>query len=225
MNTLGNTTAMQKSGIGVVSSLGAGAAMGGPTGASAALLGSVANVAGTAVDINANTKRTGMVNANSSYMRDSNRAYADSVARGDYAQSIAGINARVQDARLLQPTTSGQVGGEAFLFATYGWALTAKFRMISAGAVATIGDYWLRYGYKVNRWISVPDTLMVMERFTYWKFSELSVTSTRIPELYRQTIRGIFEKGVTVWKNPEEIGNSVLYDNAPKYGTYIEMGN
>ena len=225
MNTLGNTASIQKAGIGVMSSLGGGAASGGALGASAALMGSVANVAGTAVDVNANTRRTSMTNANAAYMRDSNRSYADSVARGDYAQTIAGINARVQDARLVQPTTSGQVGGEAFLFATYGWALTAKFRMISAGAVAAIGDYWLRYGYRINRWISVPHSLMVMERFTYWKFSELSVTSTRIPELYRQTIRGIFEKGVTVWKNPDEIGNSVLHNNAPVYATYIEMGN
>lgn len=44
-------------------------------------------------------------------MRDTNRDYADFAARGDYANQIGAINAKVQDATLIQPTTSGQVMG------------------------------------------------------------------------------------------------------------------
>ncbi|WP_343100010.1 hypothetical protein, partial [Clostridioides difficile] len=59
------------------------------------------------------------------YMRDSNKTYADYAAKGDYANTIGAINARVQDSKLTQPTVSGQVGGEAFLLATTGMHIQA----------------------------------------------------------------------------------------------------
>ena len=39
-----------------------------------------------------------------------------------------------------------------------------------------------------------------------------------VPENYQQTIRGIFEKGVTVWKNPADIATLDLANNDPKAG-------
>ena len=38
-----------------------------------------------------------------------NLAYAKYAVNGDYANAIAGINARIQDAQTIAPTTSGQV--------------------------------------------------------------------------------------------------------------------
>lgn len=152
-------------------------------------------------------------------VRDSNRSLAQFAAKGDYANQIAGINARVQDAKLTQPTTSGQVGGEAFNLSIDQWGYDFKVKLPSAGAVRVIGDFWLRYGYAVNSFIW-PDRLHVMSHFTYWKFQQFEITGAIIPEHYRNSIRGIFEKGVTVWRRPEDIGNIHPVDNKPIEGDY-----
>ena len=152
-------------------------------------------------------------------VRDSNRSLAQFAAKGDYAHQVAGINARVQDAKLTQPTTSGQTGGEAFNLSVDQWGYDVKVKMVSSGAMRIIGDFWLRYGYAINARI-VPNTLQVMSHFTYWKFQEFTLMNTAIPEHYRNSIRGIFEKGVTVWKRPQDINAVRPTDNIPVIGNY-----
>ena len=148
---------------------------------------------------------------------DSNKTYADFAAQGDYANAIAGINAKVQDAKLMQPTVSGQIGGDAFNLATQGWTLTAKVKRITNGAVATIGEFWLRYGYCVNRFIVPPKNLQCMSEFTYWKMRETYIQGF-MPETFKQTIRGIFESCVTVLRNPNNVGTIDSASNKPISG-------
>jgi hypothetical protein len=157
---------------------------------------------------------------NSAYLRDSNKSLADWSANGDYQNQIAGINARVQDAKLTQPTTAGQVGGNAFNLATYRWGVDIKVKRLTPAFMNAIGEYWLRYGYAINRFGKMPEGFMVMEKFTYWKLKESYITASQCPENFKQVIRGIFEKGVTVWKNPADIGNIDIADNAPLGGVY-----
>jgi hypothetical protein len=57
-----------------------------------------------------------------------------------------------------------------------------------------------------------------MTKFTYWKLKETYITSSLCPEVYKQTIRGIFEKGVTVWVTPTDIGNIDIASNEPIAG-------
>jgi hypothetical protein len=146
-------------------------------------------------------------------INDSNRSYADYAARGDYQNQIAGIQAKVQDARLIQPTTSGQVGGDAFILAMYKWGYDVKVKMLQGAAINAIGEYWLRYGYQTNRFGKMPASFQVMTKFTYWKLRETYITGSACPETYKQAIRGIFEKGVTVWSNPADIGTIDIADN------------
>ena len=204
----------------VASGLGSGAA--GITGVG---LGIANAAASTAINIHQNTQSTSISNSlaarsnasrvgMSEYVRDSNKGYADMAAKGDYQNAIAGINAKVQDARMIQPTVSGQVGGEGFNLSTIGWRCDVKMKFISKGIVKIIGDYWLRYGYAVNRFVQkLPTDLMVMQRFTYWKLSETYLISGNCPETFKQTLRGIFEKGVTVWRNADDIGRVAITDN------------
>lgn len=211
-------------------------AMGGPAGAAGgALMGAGNAVMGglsAAVDMNARNQGLGISNALASgvnrtqtdqagYVRDTNKAYGDFAARGDYQNAIAGINAKVQDAKMIQPTTAGQVGGDAFMLATYKWGYDVKVKMLQASAMATYGEYWLRYGYKVNRFGRMPENFMVCENFTYWKLRETYITSSACPETFKQTLRGIFEKGVTVWNNPADIGQIDIADNAPLTGVTL----
>jgi len=198
------------------------------------LVGAGMNVANTAADyaigLNQRNQSMGISNSlagdntalsNSAALKtaDSNKDYAQLAAKGDYANTIAGITAKVQDAKMIQPTSSGQIGGEAFNLATHQWGYDVKVKMLQAAAMNSIGEYWLRYGYQVNRFVqNIPTSFMVMEKFTYWKLRETYITSSACPETYKQAIRGIFEKGVTVWSNPADIGNIDIADNAPLTG-------
>lgn len=143
---------------------------------------------------------------NQGTIRDNNYSLADQASRGDYSNAIAGIDARVQDMQMLQPTTSGQIGGESFNLAKLGWGVWFKIKRMQGAPLRHIGEHWLRYGYAVHAWMVLPQSLSLMSKFTYWKTLETTVRSNGCPEMYRMTIRGILEKGVTVWKNPNDIG-------------------
>lgn len=150
---------------------------------------------------------------------DSNLSLSRYSARGDYQNQVGAINAKVQDAQLTQPSISGQQGGEAFNLSKDQWSLDMKIKMVHMGVVRTIGDMWLRYGYKVNT-NYIPYTLSVMSHFSYWKFTEATLINTYIPERYKQAFRGILEKGVTVWVDPDDIGFVAPENNTPVYDHY-----
>lgn len=210
-----------------------GAMRGGGLGAVAGgIAGAIGSLSGALIDINQTTQQTAISNAlassqntarvgTSGFMRDTNKDFADFAARGDYAQAIAAINAKVQDAKLIQPTTAGQVGGEAFLLTAWKWALHAKVKRISPAAQISIGEFWLRYGYAVNRFGTPPASLRCMSNFTYWKMRETYLKAGPMPESYKMAIRGIFEKGVTVWTDPAVIGRVDLADNEPLKGVRL----
>ena len=226
---LSNRTNTLSTGVNAAGNILTGLATSGPAGALSAAFGGVMSGINTAIQNDAANKstaisnaaaqgQTAISNASAAYNRDTNRAYAQYSAQGDYANAIAGLNAKCQDAKLLQPSTSGQVGGDAFNLFIFGWQVTAKLKIINSGARKRIGEFWLRYGYAVNTPIKPPSDLMCMRNFTYWKFSETYLSAGDVPETFRQTIRGIFEKGVTVWRSPNIIGNIDWADNEPLPG-------
>lgn len=165
---------------------------------------------------NANRAQVG----NAGFIRDTNKNLADWAARGDYENTIAGINARVQDANMIQPTTSGQVGGEAMNIVNNNFGFSLRWKLIDNAAIKRIGDYWLRYGYAVRVFSNIT-TLKVMTKFSYWRLAETYIISAPMPESFKQAIRGIFEKGVTVWSHPRDIGNIDISDNEPIPGIRI----
>lgn len=177
-----------------------------------------ANNQGMGISVGASRATNDASNMLSMDIADSNKKYANTAANGDYAQAIAGINARIQDAKLTQPTTSGQLGGDSFLLSNYKWGYDLKVKMLGGAALASLGEYFLRYGYNIGRFMQIPASLMVMTKFTYWKLSETYIVSSKCPEEYRQTLRGIMEKGVTVWANPNDIGQIDIADNQPLNG-------
>jgi hypothetical protein len=151
-------------------------------------------------------------------VRDTNNAFATMAAKGDYANAIAGIKARVQDARMLQPSTSGQFGGDAFNLVNGKFGYSLRWKMANLNALRSLGQYWLRYGYAINQYVQMPASLHCMSKFTYWKLSETYLSQGAFPEGFKQVLRGVFEKGVTVWKNPDDIGNTPLSANQPLEG-------
>ena len=236
-NQIGLDTARAQTSLGQQTAIMQGV-LGGATGmigagSPGAMIGAAANaVAGTAIAVN-QSEQSYNINAgqmrqqnaaqtgNMAFNRDTNQEYAQYAARGDYQNTIAGINAKVQDAKMIQPTTSGQVGGEAFLLASDKWGYDFKIKMLQGAAIARLGDYWLRYGYAVQRFGNLPRNFKAMTHFTYWKLSETYLAGGDMPEQFRGTIRGIFEKGVTVWTKPEYIGRMHSVDNKPLEGIVL----
>lgn len=221
----GGATSMASSGVGAL-----GAAASGNAGSAAA---GVANMAlagantalnadwinrTTATQVGAATATTQNNIGLQGYIRDTNYDYAVYAANGDYETAIQGIQAKVQDARLTQPSTSGQNGGDAFNFCKGYMGVRLKFKRLKPNFMRQVGDFWLRYGYYVNRWIVPPADLKCMENFTYWKMQSVSLDSSEVPELFKESIRGIFEKGVTVWNDPNKMYKVDLADNEPVKG-------
>lgn len=141
-------------------------------------------------------------------------------AQGDYENAIAKIEATVQDAALTAPSVIGQAGGSGFSMSNGLFVVQTRFKTIDQNHMHIIGEYWLRYGYAVREFMVPPADLCCMEHFTYWKMLETSVECALADETSKETIRGIFEKGVTVWKSADEITTWDLSDNDPILGEY-----
>lgn len=162
--------------------------------------------------------QTNLSNQQTMQLADMNKQLAQATAQGDYENTIAGINAQVQQTQTVPPTTSGALGGDAFNLANGLIGVMVRFRQIPPAAMQAIGEMWLRYGYYVQRFMKLPANLMAMSNFTYWKLHELYVRSSTCPEEYRLTVKGIFESGVTVWTDPDKIGVTDYADNVPLAG-------
>lgn len=226
---LANQTRLYRGGVNAAGSIVGGAVRGGGAGA---VMGVLNEGASAAIDINQNIQGANiqMSNTNRStdasltnmaYNRDTNKQYADFANKGDYQNTIAQINARVQDTKLTQPTASGGIGGDAFLLSAHKLGVDIKMKMLPRGAMERVGEYWLRYGYAVNRFMVMPESLMTMSNFTYWKLKESHIIESECPEPYKAALRGIMESGVTIFKNPDHIGRLDPYSNNPIVDNYF----
>nr|DAF93341.1 MAG TPA: Major tail protein [Podoviridae sp. ctnuR9] len=150
-----------------------------------------------------------------------NLDYAKYAARGDYANQIAAINATVQDAALQAPSTVGQMGGQGFMWKNGLVGFAVNYKTAGGAAMRTVCDFWARYGYKIQRFYNFSNAKMtalkIMSHFSYWKVSETYITCAKANEAEKDAIRGVLEKGVTVWGNPSEIGNIAPAVNTPLY--------
>lgn len=160
---------------------------------------------------------TGLSNQLSAITSQANYGLADYAAQGDYQNAIAGINAQVQQMQLTPPTTSGALGGDMFNLSNGIMGVLVRFKTCAPSALRAAGEYMLRYGYFVQRFVTPPASLECMEKFTFWQMQEAYVRGT-LPEEYRLTIKGMFERGVTVWNRPEYIGVTDWADNEPLSG-------
>jgi len=176
-------------------------------------LGVRTHAAGSSADISGNL---------STVMRDSNKGLADWAAKGDYANNRSALDAKVQDMQMTPHGMSGQFGGETFNLVNDEMSLVMRVKMPDQASITTIGEYWLRYGYPVRRAAFIPHDLRVMDKFSYWKMTEVYIRTAGMPETFKQTIRGILEKGVTVWSSPDDMGMIDFADNRPLSGVVIE---
>ena len=188
-----------------------------------------ANDAATAKNNAARTRNTGDSNANLSYnatVANNQRSNATTLrnlqeSRDASTFALQTTLEQAQRSAALDymnhlndaPRAYGAPTGDATtdVFAYRGCQIRVKTQ--SESAIRQAGDQMLRYGYTYEgAW--KPTTLNVMKHYTYWQCSELWLDSdTNILDSGRRHIRDLFETGVTVWRDPAEIGKVGIYDN------------
>jgi hypothetical protein len=171
----------------------------------------------------ANATGAGSLNAKLSGqydIADNNLELARNAAKGDYQNAIAGINATVQDAALTPPSTVGQSGGQGFNWKNGLVCITVTYKTLSGASLSAVADYFRRYGYSVRRFLTLGSVrhMLCMSKFAYWRAMGASLTCADANESERETMRGIIEKGVTLWDAPESIGNTAATDNTARDG-------
>lgn len=181
-------------------------------------LGLASGLASAGVDYWAANEQFNNNQALQSNFATQNADLAKWAAQGDYQNAIEGINATVQDMALTQPSVIGQQGGDGFNLANGLFAIWVRYKEINTNMQNVVGEYFLRYGYAIHEFMSLPDNFKCMENFTYWQCKEVYLNCSQADEGAKETIRGIFEKGVTVWNSPELIGNIDIANNDPLEG-------
>lgn len=181
--------------------------------------GVVGGLAHGAVNYLSSNAQFGNNQKNAQYVADSNKKFANMANAGDYQQAIKGIQATVQDAALTPPSQSGQMGGQGFLWKNGLVGVALTYKMASGAQLRSVVDYWRRYGYQVHRFIQLNDRpmrdMLVMSDFSYWKASEVYISAVEGNEDEVATIRGVFQRGVTFWRDPNAIGRVDISRNRP----------
>lgn len=151
------------------------------------------------------SKTTAYENAERDYetAKDNNQAV--------YDNALEAIENGIKQAALGEPSIFGDNA--------YGETSTTRPQAVFCNIVtqlpdeiAQAGDYFLRYGYAVNRYWEF-DGFNKMKHFTYWKCSDVNIQGNNVPDAYLDEIRFYLMGGVCVWKNPDDIGRISVYDN------------
>ena len=166
----------------------------------------------------ANTRSTAHTNAQRlSNTLNTNAEYTDRaalVAAQDILRNTQnGYKARLSDSKRNSPVVLCSASGDPAPDYMRTRGVQIKVRTQSRNAIRCAGDEFVRYGYNLNQMWHVK-SLTLMKHFTYWKAKDCWVyDKCQTNDSAQRGIAAIFEQGVTVWSNPEEIGMVNPYDN------------
>ena len=179
--------------------------------------GQAANAAATTIANAARSKTaqdTAAANTNATEKANALRAYNTEVANAERTRSQAqsAITNDTAQAALRAPFVYGSFAdGDSAV--TKPIALFANVVTQSKAAISCAGDEMLRYGYMLDRQWPFNGNWNVGKYFTYWKLKDFWVSNLNVPDMYMDKIRFFLFGGVTVWRNPDDIGKRSIYDN------------
>lgn len=128
------------------------------------------------------------------------------------SQAQSAITNDVAQAALRSPFVYGSFA-DGDSAATKPMALFANIVTQSKAAISAAGDEFLRYGYAYGKQWDFNGNWNVGKHFTYWKLNDFWVKNLNVPDMYMDKLRFFLFGGVTVWRNPEDIGNVTIYEN------------
>lgn len=159
-----------------------------------------------ATDMTATSANT--TNANASASRNQSVDNAKRIMMN----TRSNVNAAWRDLLNHAAQPVGAYGGDNFRQATGLDTMTVKIVTEDNGAIAAAGDYMLRYGIASNKLYNKP-SLTPCKHFTYWQTADIWTICPLAQNEQLQTIRNIFNSGVTIWNRPEEVGGDFVHDN------------
>lgn len=170
-----------------------------------------------------NTNNTNASNATSSGIAANNANTSNTNAAASRNQSVdnakramvntrSNVNAAWRDLLNHAAQPVGSYGGDNFRQATGLDTMTVKIVTEDNGAIAAAGDCMLRYGIAGNKLYNRP-SLTPCKHFTYWRAADIWTVCPLAQNEQLQTIKDIFNSGVTIWTKPEEVGGDFIHDN------------
>lgn len=134
------------------------------------------------------------------------------------ASQVATTLARWKDASMMPPQAKS-IGGGSIVFQTGEYGFHYLYTYIREEYARIIDDYFNMYGYKTNR-VKVPYVKNEPGNMRpYWNY--IKVLNCKIngslPVEYERVLHDIYERGITFWSTPWDVGNYTL-DNSPTGG-------
>lgn len=141
-------------------------------------------------------------------------SYNAAVSNADdiYANSGKRIANLVSQSKLGAPKIYGSVSNAEYA-TTKPMGLFFNVVTQSDYSISLAGDEFLRYGYMYNKQWEFDGNWCAAPKFTFWKLRDFWVNSNNVPDLYMDMIRFFLYGGVTVWRNPNDIGKVSIYGN------------
>ena len=171
----------------------------------------------------ADTLATQLLTADSSAMTalaNSNLAYSTAMKNASTSQASATLSAitsaniataqlvaKKQDAEHQPSNLRGQVMNAGFNASVGLIGFSVFEKSIRQEYLVQIDDYFEKYGYAVRRLMN--PSIMTRPHWTYLKTCGCNIDGV-INAQDAQTIKGIYDNGITTWKKLEEIGNYTL---------------
>ena len=142
------------------------------------------------------------------YMRSLNAQQQADATR--YGTQYDLVGAGLQPARQL-----GSYAGDPMLDYMGKSGIQMKVRTMPDSEVRQVGDWFARYGYALDQnWDVSQSGLCPMNHFCFWKCRDIWVDDLKSSNNNAlRLISSMFQRGVTVWKDPDEIGKVSVYDN------------
>lgn len=170
-----------------------------------------------------NTNNTNASNATNTSITDNNANTSNANASASRGQTIdnakramvntrSNVNAAWRDLLNHAAQPVGAYGGDNFGQATGLDTITVKVVTEDNGAIAAAGDYMLRYGIASNKLYNKPN-LTPCKHFTYWQAGDVWLTNNLAGNDALDTMRERLTTGVTIWNDPDEIGDDYLAAN------------
>jgi hypothetical protein len=131
------------------------------------------------------------------------------------AMAIANTMAKVSEAEKIQPSQHGGFSVQYTISGNMMNTFFAEARSIKYMQAKRIDDYFEMYGYKTNE-VKVPD-LKSRPYWNYIKTANINITGN-IPEEDKKKLRGIYDKGVTIWHDGNLFGDYTMNNHHNEAG-------
>lgn len=168
----------------------------------------------TAVTAAGNRVTSGQAANNAGTTRNNaSRSQSTAIANADRIRSLqqGAITNGIKQAALNHPLSFGNMRDIDYS-TTRPIMIQANIVTADNGTIAAAGDMILKYGYSWYGYYPF-DTFNLMDKFTYWQADEIITQDLTIPDLYVDELRYFLLGGVTVWRKPEYIGHTTIYEN------------